>query len=122
MPEKIHAPTTEGMLENLTGGELNSSGNSDWRETLNLKIHHAFWVSRQNGHQLGLILHCTLANHLANHKEFLRQIAAGCEHNSAQLDKWLEILAVKDLTRKEQGTELQGEQRRRPQCIHRQPI
>ena len=112
MPEKIHAPTTEGMLENLAGGGLNSS----------LKIHHAFWVSRQNGHQLGLILHCTLANHLANRKEFLRQKAAGCEHNSAQLDKWLEILAVKDLTRKEQGTELQGEQRRRPQCIHQQPI
>ena len=106
------------MLENLPGGGLNSSGNSDSREALNLKIHHAFWVSRQNGHQLGLILHCTLANR----KEFLRQIAAGCEHNSAQLDKWLEILAVKDLTWKEQGTELQGEQRRRPQCIHRQPI
>ena len=29
IPEKIHAPTTEGMLENLTGEGLNSSGNLD---------------------------------------------------------------------------------------------
>ena len=29
IPEKIHTPTTEGMLENLTGGGVNGSGNSD---------------------------------------------------------------------------------------------
>ena len=29
--EKIHTPTTEGMLENLTGGGVNGSGNSDVR-------------------------------------------------------------------------------------------
>ena len=38
-PEKIHTPTTEGMLENLTGGGVNGSGNSDVRGALNLKIH-----------------------------------------------------------------------------------
>ena len=32
-------PVTEGMLENLTGGGVNSSGNSDGRGALNLKIH-----------------------------------------------------------------------------------
>ena len=37
--EKIHTPTTEGMLENLTGGEVNGSGNPDSRGALNLKIH-----------------------------------------------------------------------------------
>ena len=30
-------------------------------------------------------VHCTLANR----KVFLRQITAGCKHNTAQLDKWL---------------------------------
>ena len=39
VPEKIHTPTTEGMLENLTGGGVNGSGNSDVRGALNLKIH-----------------------------------------------------------------------------------
>ena len=39
IPEKIHTPTTEGMLENLTGRGVNSSGNSDVRGALNLKIH-----------------------------------------------------------------------------------
>ena len=34
-PEKIHTPTTEGMLENLTGEGVNGSGNSD---LMNLKI------------------------------------------------------------------------------------
>ena len=29
IPEKIPTPTTEGMLENLTGGGVNGSGNSD---------------------------------------------------------------------------------------------
>ena len=42
-------------------------------------------------------VYCTLANR----KVFLRQITAGCKHNSAQLDKWLEILAVEVLTAKE---------------------
>ena len=27
IPEKIHTPMMEGMLENLTGGGVNSSGN-----------------------------------------------------------------------------------------------
>lgn len=63
-----------------------------------------------------------LANRLANREVFLTQITAGCKHNSAQLDKWLEILAMKHLTWKEPGRELKGEQQRRPQCIHRQPI
>ena len=27
IPEKIHTPKTEGMLENLTGGGVNGSGN-----------------------------------------------------------------------------------------------
>ena len=40
IPEKIHTPMTEGMLENLTGGGVNGSGNSDVRGALNLKIHH----------------------------------------------------------------------------------
>ena len=39
IPEKIHTPTTEGMLENLTEGGVNGSGNSDVRGALNLKIH-----------------------------------------------------------------------------------
>ena len=42
-------------------------------------------------------VYCTLANR----KVFLRQITEGCKHNSAQLDKWLEILAVESLTPKE---------------------
>ena len=37
--EKVHAPMTEGMLENLTGGGVNSSGNPDGRGALNLKLH-----------------------------------------------------------------------------------
>ena len=39
IPEKIHTPTTKGMLENLTGGGVNGSGNPDGRGALNLKIH-----------------------------------------------------------------------------------
>ena len=42
------------------------------------------------------IYYCTLANR----KVFLRQITAGWKHNSARLDKWLEILAVEGLNRK----------------------
>ena len=34
IPEKIHTPTTEGMLENLTGGGVNGSGNPDGRGAL----------------------------------------------------------------------------------------
>ena len=30
---------TEGMLENLTGGGVNGSGNPDGRGALNLKLH-----------------------------------------------------------------------------------
>ena len=37
--KKIHTPTTEGTLENLTGGGVNGSGNLDGRGALNLKIH-----------------------------------------------------------------------------------
>ena len=29
IPEKIHTPTTEGILENLMGGGVNGSGNPD---------------------------------------------------------------------------------------------
>ena len=43
-------------------------------------------------------VYCTLANRLENRKVFPRQITAGCKHNSARLDKWLEFLAVEDLT------------------------
>ena len=50
---------------------------------------------------------------LANHKVFLRQITAGCKHNSVRLDKWLKLLAVEDLTRNEWWPELQREQQRR---------
>ena len=39
IPEKIHTPMTEGMLENLAGGGVNGSGNPDARGALNLKIH-----------------------------------------------------------------------------------
>ena len=39
IPEKIHTPTTEGMLENLMGGGVYGSGNPDGWGTLNLKIH-----------------------------------------------------------------------------------
>ena len=39
IPEKIHTPMTEGMLENLTGWGVNGSGNSDVRGALNLNIH-----------------------------------------------------------------------------------
>ena len=39
-----------------------------------------------------------LANRLENRKVFPRQITAGCKHNSARLDKWLEFLALEDLT------------------------
>ena len=42
-------------------------------------------------------VYCTLANR----KVFLRQITADFKHNSAQLDKWLEIFAVEGLTPKE---------------------
>ena len=31
IPEKIHTPTMEGMLENLTGEGVNGSGNPDGR-------------------------------------------------------------------------------------------
>ena len=54
-------------------------------------------------------VYCTLTNR----KVFLRQITAGCKHNSAWQDKWLETLAVEDLTPKELQPELQQEQRRR---------
>ena len=38
--KKIHTPTTEGLLEVLTGGGgVNGSGNPDGRGALNLKIH-----------------------------------------------------------------------------------
>ena len=37
--KKSTPPTTEGMLENLTGGGVNGSGNPDGRGALNLKIH-----------------------------------------------------------------------------------
>ena len=46
---------------------------------------------------------------LVNHKVFLRQITAGCKH-SARFDKWLEILAVEELTSKKWQPELQREQ------------
>jgi len=36
IPEKIHTPTTEGMLQNLTGGGLYGSGNPDGWVALNL--------------------------------------------------------------------------------------
>ena len=41
IPEKIHTPTAEGMLENLTGGgrRVNGSGNPEGRGALNPKIH-----------------------------------------------------------------------------------
>ena len=39
IPEKIHTPKTEGMLENLTGGGVKGSGNPDGTGALNLKIH-----------------------------------------------------------------------------------
>ena len=39
IPEKIHTPMTEGMLENLTGGGVKGSGNPDGKGALNLKIH-----------------------------------------------------------------------------------
>ena len=37
IPEKIHTTTTEGMLENLTRGSINGSGNSDGRGDSELK-------------------------------------------------------------------------------------
>ena len=36
IPEKIHPPMTEGMLENLMGGGVNGSGNPDGWGALNL--------------------------------------------------------------------------------------
>ena len=36
---KNPSPTPEGMLENLTGGGINGSGNPDGRGALNVKIH-----------------------------------------------------------------------------------
>lgn len=36
--QKVHTPTTKGMLENLTGGGANGSGNSGRRGVLNLQI------------------------------------------------------------------------------------
>ena len=39
------------------------------------------------------LIYCTLAKR----NVFLRQVTAGYKHNSAQLDKWLEIVAVEDL-------------------------
>ena len=39
IPEKIHTPKTEGMLENLMGGGVIGSGNPDGQGALNLKIH-----------------------------------------------------------------------------------
>ena len=52
---------------------------------------------------------------LANRKVCLRQTTAlaGCKHNSARFDRWLEILAVEDLTSEERWPKLQREQRRR---------
>ena len=37
--KKIHTPTMEGMLENLTGGGVNGSGKPDGRGALNPKMH-----------------------------------------------------------------------------------
>ena len=48
-------------------------------------------------------VYCTFANR----KVFLRQITAGCQHNSARLDKWPEVLTVGVLTPKERWPELQ---------------
>ena len=56
---------------------------------------------------------------LANRKVFLRQITAGCKHNSARLNKWLEILAADGFTPKERWPELQRDQRRRRRSVNR---
>ena len=40
-------------------------------------------------------------------------LTAGCKHNSARFEKWLEILSVKDLTPKGRRPELQPEQGKR---------
>ena len=61
----------------------------------------------------GLIIVFILCLLLANRKVRLRQTTAGCKHNSARFDRWLEILAVEDLTSEERWPKLQREQRRR---------
>ena len=69
---------------------------------------HFLW----QGFGLILFILCLL---LANRKVCLRQTTAlaGCKHNSARFDRWLEILAVEDLTSEERWPKLQREQRRR---------
>ena len=69
---------------------------------------HFLW----QGFGLILFILCLL---LANRKVCLRQTTAltGCKHNSARFDRWLEILAVEDLTSEERWPKLQRQQRRR---------
>ena len=71
---------------------------------------HFLW----QGFGLILFILCLL---LANRKICLRQTTAlaGCKHNSARFDRWLEILDVEDLTSEERWPKLQREQRRRRQ-------
>ena len=44
--------------------------------------------------------------------------ACGCKHNSARFDKWLEIVALEDLTPKKRRLELQ-ESNEKDKCVHR---
>ena len=69
---------------------------------------HFWW----QGFGLILFILCLL---LANCKVCLGQTPAlaGCKHSSARFDRWLEILAVEDLTSEERWPKLQREQRRR---------
>ena len=69
---------------------------------------HFLW----QGFGLILFILCLL---LANRKVCLRQTTAlaGCKHNSARFDRWLEIFAVEDLKSEERWPKLQRKQRRR---------
>ena len=52
---------------------------------------------------------CILGNLVLRAFPFIRQVTAGCKHNSARFDEWLENLAMEDLTPKQRRPELQRE-------------
>ena len=62
-----------------------------------------------------LFIYCTLVNR----KVFLGQITAGCKHNTARLDKWLEILAVEGLARKNGDLNFSESSKEEDQSVNR---
>ena len=55
------------------------------------------WVSRQHVQRLRLILFILCLLYVGKSYNISEANNRGCKHNSARLDKWLEVLAVEGL-------------------------